>query len=148
MTTTTTTWGDVAAAAAPVDSPEAAPEKARVHARMRARGYRSLPVAGKVGDLARTAGADLRSAWWTPASLPTLAQAWAERMPDRDRVPGNNAVLYRGWVAYNHSIALAVPALALVVVGLLTPVVFAARHPARLGLAVVISIPLIVLLAR
>lgn len=136
------TISDVFAAAAPAaersDSPEAAAGRVRVHARMRARGYRSLSVVRKIVDVAAVVWADLRSAWWTPVSLPTLRQAWAARMPDRDRVPGDNALLYRGWVAYNHSVALAVPALALALVGLLTPLVWAARHPARFVLTAVI----------
>lgn len=148
MTTTTTTWSDVAAAAAPSDSQDATADRPRVHARMRAREYRSLPVAGKVADVARTAAGDLASAWWMPASLPTLQQAWADRMPDRERVPGGNEALYRGWVAYNHTVGLVVPAVAVLIVGLLTPLVWAARHPARLGLAVALITPLIVLLAQ
>lgn len=148
MTTTTTTWSDVAAAAAPADSQEATPDRPRVHARMRARGYRSLPVAGKVADWAAVAGADFASAWWTPTSLPTLQTAWAERMPDRGRVPGDNGLLYAGWVVYNHTVALAVPAAVLAVVGVLTPLVWVARHPARLVLAALIAAPLVVLLAR
>lgn len=142
-----TTLSDVFAAAAPADSHEATPNRPRVHARMRTREYRSPRVVSKVADVARTAGADLVSAWWMPASLPTLQRAWADRMPDRETVPGGNEALYRGWVAYNHTVGLAVPAVAVLVVGLLTPLVWAARHPARLGLAIALITPLIVLLA-
>lgn len=117
---------------------KAAPDRARVHARMRAREYRSLPVVGKVAgifaDWAVQAWADLRAAWWTPASLPTLARAWSERMPDRERVPGNNGLLFGGWVLYSHTVGLAVPAAVAALVGVLAPVVWAARHPARLAL--------------
>jgi hypothetical protein len=60
-------------------------------------------------------------------------------MPDRDRVPGDNSVLYAGWVAYNWTVGLAVPLAALAVVGTLTPLLWIARHPARLLLAAVIT---------
>ncbi|MER7280453.1 hypothetical protein ABT369_39050 [Dactylosporangium sp. NPDC000244] len=93
----------------------------------------------------RQTWADLRDAWWTPASLPTFSTAWAERMPDRDRVPGGNAALYASWVAYNWSVGLAVPLAALAVVGLLTPILWIARHPARLLLAAVITTALVAL---
>jgi hypothetical protein len=82
--------------------------------------------------------ADVREAWWAPASLPTVQRAWANRMPDRDRVPGGNALLYGGWVGYNHTLGLAVPALATAVIGLLSMLVWAATHPARLVLTVTI----------
>jgi hypothetical protein len=85
------------------------------------------------------AWADLRDAWWTPASLPTFRTAWAERIPDRDRVPGGNAALYHGWTVYNHTIGLAAPLAALLIVGTLTPLLWIARHPARLLLAAVIT---------
>lgn len=101
------------------------------HARMRARGYRSLPVLDKIRDRWAVAVEDLRSAWFMPASVPTVQDAWATRLPDRDRVPGSNGALYAGWLVYNHTVALAVPALAVAVVGVLTPVVWAAAHPAR-----------------
>ncbi|MGI5247625.1 hypothetical protein [Dactylosporangium sp. CA-139066] len=91
----------------------------------------------------RQALADLRDAWWTPAALPTFSTAWAERMPDRDRVPGGNTALYAGWIAYNHTVGLAVPLAALAVVGVLTPLLWIARHPARLLLAAVITTALI-----
>jgi hypothetical protein len=58
-------------------------------------------------------------------------------------VPGGSDLLYRGWVVYNHTLALAVPALALALVGALTPAVWIARHPARLTLFLLIAIPLI-----
>jgi hypothetical protein len=133
-----TTLSDAFAAAVPDGNAAAAIDKPRVHARMRAREYRSLSVVRKIGEAGQLAVADLRAAWWTPTSLPTLARAWADRMPDRERVPCGNAVLYRGWVAYNHTVALAVPAVVLAVVGVLTPAVWAARHPARLVLTAVI----------
>ncbi|GAA0719691.1 hypothetical protein Drose_05995 [Dactylosporangium roseum] len=124
-----------AAAADAAADPAERPEKARVHARMRAREYRSLSV---LVNFRRQVWADLRDAWWMPASLPTFQTAWAERMPDRDRVPGGNGVLYAGWVAYNHTVGLLIPAVALAVVGALTPILWAARHPARLALLTVI----------
>jgi RES domain-containing protein len=88
---------------------------------------------------------DLRDAWFMPASLPTFSTAWAERMPDRDTVPGSNAALYAGWVLYNHSVGLLIPAVALAVVGTLTVLLWIARHPARAALAVLLAVPLYLL---
>lgn len=116
---------------------------ARAHARMRAREYRSLSVWGKVKSVWDYLLDDIRSAWWMPASLPTLQRAWAARFPDRERVPGGNALLYGGWVAYNHTLGLALPAVALAAVGGLTALVWAARHPARLLLTGLITTALI-----
>lgn len=113
-------------------------EKARAHVHARAR-VRSLPVTVKIRDVFRLVWADVRSAWWTPASLPTLTAAWAERMPDRESVPGGNALLYGGWVVYNHTLRLALTAAALVVVGALTAVVWMAQHPARLVLFTIVA---------
>jgi hypothetical protein len=52
-------------------------------------------------------------------------------------------VLYGGWVVYNHTVALAVPAVAVALVGALTPLVWVAQHPARLILAALIAAPLV-----
>jgi hypothetical protein len=117
--------------------------RARVATTQRDRKYLGLLAAG-----VRTAVLDLRAAWWIPASLPTLRQAWTQRIPDRATVPGDNSVLYAGWIAYNHTIGLLVPTVALAVVGGLTPVVWAARHPARLILTALIAVPLYVLIFR
>src|SRR5690554_7957922 len=108
-------------------APETAPERTGPHARMRARDYRSLPVVGKVRALAAAAVADLRAAWWTPASLPTLRQAWVERIPDRDRVPGGSRPLWVAWLGYSHTVGLAVPALAVAAAGALTALVWVAQ---------------------
>jgi len=131
------------AAAVPAPSESAAGVRVRGRAR---EGYRSptVMVNGLVG-WGRQTWADLRDAWWTPASLPTFQTAWAERMPDRDTVPGNNTALYYSWVAYNHTVGLAVPATVILLVGALTPLVWLARHPARLLLAAVITTALIAL---
>ncbi len=118
-------------AAAAVPKRRLRPSNAGVGPRARARGT-SVP---RVTARLKTIGADVVSAWWLPASLPTLSAAWADRTPDRSRVPGDNTVLYRGWLVYNHTVGLAVPAAALAVVGVLTPLVWVARHPARLLLA-------------
>ncbi len=125
------------------------PEAASVSAagvRVRGRARESIKVTeryGKIGGVfvlwGRQAWADLREAWWTPAALPTFSTAWTERMPDRDRVPGNNSLLYGGWVVYNLTVGLAVPAAVILLVGALTPLVWIARHPARLLLAAVIT---------
>lgn len=144
MTTTTVSEALAAATAGgnpPGNAPEAIQREAVQPGRRagaRARDYRSLPVVGKlagwVAGWALQAWADLRSAWWTPQSLPTVRRAWSERIPDRGRVPGDNPLLYGGWLVYNHTVALVVPLAATVVVGALTPLVWAARHPARLAL--------------
>lgn len=136
---------DVAAAEVPAP-PSAEGQRARAHARMRAREYPSPSVmVNTLVGWGRQAGADLRGAWFMPASLPTFQTAWTERMPDRERVPGDNGALYAGWIAYNHSVGLLIPAVALAVVGLLTAVLWIARHPARLLLAAVITTALIAL---
>jgi hypothetical protein len=124
-------------AAAVPSKPKAAPN-AQAHARMRARA--SVPsVTGRFNIM----WADLRSCWWMPASLPTVAQAWRERVPDLSRVPAENLVLHRAWVIHNHTVGLAVPVVAIGVVGLLTPLVWVARHPARLILTLALLTPLV-----
>lgn len=139
MTISSAFGGSVPAAAVPA-APTVRLEKARPHARMRAREYgsRSVLVNTFVG-WGRQTWSDLRDAWFMPASLPTFQVAWAERMPDRDTIPGSNAALYAGWVVYNHSIGFAVPLLALAIVGTLTPILWIVRHPARLLLAAIIT---------
>ena len=140
--------GSAAAAAGPA-APTVRLEKARPHARMRAREYgsRSVMVNTFVG-WGRQTWSDLRDAWFMPASLPTFQVAWAERMPDRDTVPGSNAALYAGWILYNHTLGLLIPAVALAVVGALTPILWIARHPARLLLTAVITTALYALTLR
>lgn len=137
--------------------PRSGGEEARVHARMRTRDdslpsvtaaaavdtpdeAAKEPLADRFGDWFAAVAADFRTAWWTPDSLPTLSQAWREAFPDRSRVPGDSPFLYWPWVVYNH-VALLVPLLALVVVGVLTPAVWIVRHPARLALAAIIAAP-------
>lgn len=139
MTISSAFPADVAAAAGPA-TPAERTERARPHARMRALGYgsRSVLVNSFVG-WGRQAGADLRDAWFMPASLPTFQRAWAERMPDRDTVPGSNGALYAGWVLYNHTVGLAIPTVALALVGAITPLLWIARHPARLALFLIIT---------
>ncbi len=139
MTISSAFGGNPAAATHPAPPVEGV-EEARLHARMRAREYGSRSVlVNSLVDWGRQTGADLRDAWFMPASLPTFKVAWAERIPDRDTVPGSNGFLYWGWVAYNHSFGLAVPLLALAVVGTLTPILWIFRHPARLLLTAIIT---------
>lgn len=124
---------DVAAA------PAAQSDRARVRARVaRARVSPRSVLVNSFAGWGRQTWTDLRDAWFMPASLPTFRTAWLERMPDRDRVPGSNAALYAGWVAYNHTVGLVIPAVALAVVGLITPLLWIVRHPARLLLTAVI----------
>lgn len=138
--TISSAFGGSTAAADVAVAPVAPKERARAHDRMRAREYGSRSVlVNSFAGWGRQTWADLRDAWFMPASLPTFQRAWAERMPDRDTVPGSNGALYAGWVAYNHSVGLVIPAVALAVVGLITPLLWIARHPARLLLTAVIT---------
>lgn len=138
--TISSAFGGSVAAADVAAAPTVRLAHARTPARMRAREYGSRSVlVNTFAGWGRHTWTDLRDAWFMPESLPTLRDAWADRIPDRDLVPGSNAVLYAGWVAYNHSIGLAVPLLALAVVGVLTPILWIARHPARLLLALTIT---------
>jgi RES domain-containing protein len=91
--------------------------------------------------------ADVRTSWWTPQSLPTVRQAWNGRIPDPDRVPGGHRGLRVAWLAYNSTAGVAIPAVVALIVGALTALVWAARHPARLLLTVLIVIPVVVLAA-
>jgi hypothetical protein len=134
-------------AAMPDGSPKIAPTAPQVRARMRARGYRSPSVKDKLVGLWDTLSADLRSAWWTPTSLPTVARAWSERMPDRAKVPGDSRLFYGVWVLSNHTVGLLVPAAVTGLVGALTPLVWAARHPARLLLAASIVVTVVALIS-
>ncbi len=77
------TAADVAAA------PAAPKEKARPHARMRARDT-SLR---RVTHGFKVMRADLLDSWWTPQSLPTVKRAWGKRIPDREGGPGKNVFL-------------------------------------------------------
>jgi hypothetical protein len=85
-------------------------------------------VAKVRGFFART-GDDLADAWWTPESLPAI---------ERDRVPGGNAVLYGGWVAYQHAVAIPAVAVIHAAVGVLNIALWLVLHPARLLLASIV----------
>lgn len=112
----------------PGGSGSAAEGDVGVHARTRA----SLAAHGSLDKITGWVASEARTWWWTPESLPTLARVWADRMPDRERVPGNNPGLYWAWVVYNHTVGLLVTAAALTAVGFLTMAVWVVRHPARL----------------
>lgn len=112
---------------------------ARAHARMRTRG----PIVRRVTAWLNIMWADLRDCWWLPASIPPLRKAWAERVPDLSRVPGENPALHRAWVVYNHTLGLLAPAVAVGIVAALTPAVWIVLHPARLGLALLLLTPLV-----
>ncbi len=124
-----------AAAAMPAAAPVRLEREARPHVRTRAQ----EPSVHRVTAAARVMWADLQAAWWLPESIPTVEEAWADRFPDRDRVPGNSDLLWRGWVVWNHTIGVAAPLLAAAVGGLLAPAVFVLRHPARFGLLLAIT---------
>lgn len=143
MTISDAFGGSPAAAASPA-APTVRLEKAHPHARMRAREYGSRSVmVNTFAGWGRQTWSDLREAWWTPAALPTFQTAWAQRMPDRDRIPGNSNTLYWGWAVYNHTVGLAVPLAAVVLVGVITPILWIVAHPARLLLAAVIITALV-----
>jgi hypothetical protein len=117
---------------------------ARGPARPRAR----IPITlsdSKWGDWGRRLADDLRSKWYWPESLPRLGEVWATRIPDRSSVPGENGVLYAGWLVYNHTFRLAVPVMALIVVGAATGALWIADHPARFLLAASIVTPLLII---
>ncbi len=130
------------AAAVPVAAPVRLEKEARAHARMRTRDA-SVP---RVTAAANRVWADLRESWWLPASAPTITQAWRDRMPDPERVPGGSDLLYGAWMAYNHAALIPVAVFNLLV-GVLTPVLFVLRHPARLALALLIVVPIAVAVA-
>lgn len=141
----TTTFSDVFEAAElggmPGGSPEVDDDRARLGPGPRARISTTEgdgKIWARVTSWGATVAADIREAWWTPPSLPTVQQAWTRRMPDRTAVPGGNGLLYGGWVAYNHTIGLAVPAVATALIGALAMFVWAAVHPARFLLAATI----------
>jgi hypothetical protein len=77
---------------------------------------------------------DLHSAWLWDAHGPSLRQLWQTRIPTLEQVPGENPVLHKAWIGYNH-IALLV----------IVPALFAlwvACHPARLLYVLPIAVPL------
>lgn len=115
------------------------PGRAGARARVHTRGYRSPAVVGKVRGWSATAWVDLRSSWWTPASLPTLSQVWAERNPSLDRVPARHRGLWLAWRAYAHVVPPLVVLMVTGLLGVLTPLVWVARHPARLLLALALA---------
>ncbi len=101
---------------------------------------------GKVVRVAKVMWADLCDSWWLPASVPTVVEAWRDCEPDLDRVPGGSELLRTAWMAYNYA-ALVPVALFNLLVGVLTPVLFVLRHPARLALALLVVVPVVVAVA-
>jgi hypothetical protein len=132
-----------AAAAVPAAAPVSFKQEARPHVRMRTRST-SVP---RVTAAAKVMWSDLRESWWLPESVPTVVEAWQTRWPDRDTVPGNSEVLYTAWSVYNHTLALPAVAVLNLLVGVLTPLVFVLRHPARLALALLVVVPIVVAVA-
>lgn len=128
---------DVAAA------PVTLQKRAQAGPRARAQG----PSVPRVTAAAKVMWADLRESWWLPASVPTVAKAWSQRWPDRERVPGGSDVLYTAWAVYNHTLMLPVVALLNLAVGVLTPVVWVLLNPARLALLALVAIPIVVAVA-
>ncbi len=123
------------AAAVPAAAPVRLQKEARPHARMRPRDT-SVP---RVTAAAKVMWSDLQGSWWLPSSVPTVVEAWRTRWPDRDKVPGGSDALYVAWAVYNHTLALPAVAVFNLLVGVLTPLLFVLRHPARLALAAVLA---------
>ena len=145
---TATTYSDAFPAADIGSGPAVEAERARVDAHARAR----IPATERDGKISRLRGfvgtvwSDIRSAWWAPASLPTVRQAWTQRVPDRTRVPGDNGLLYGGWWVYNHFAALPLITVITGVVGALGVAGWVLLNPARIGLAIVIAAPIAALI--
>ncbi len=118
-------------------------KKAQAGPRARAQGT-SVPW---VTAAAKVVWSDLRESWWLPASVPTVVKAWADRFPERDRVPGGSDALWMAWAVYNHAVMLPVVALMNLTVGLVTPVVWVLLNPARLALLLLVAVPLVVAVA-
>ena len=123
------------AAARPAAAPVRLEKKARPHVRMRAQDA-SVP---RVTAAAKVMWSDLLESWWLPGSIPTVAKAWSDRFPERDRVPGGSDALWMAWAVYNHAVMLPVVALLNVAVGVLTPLVWALLNPVRLALLLLIA---------
>lgn len=109
----------------------------RAHVPARAKGYRSLPVVGKVIDWFRTWQADADGFWVWDGRPPTPRELWRQRIPDRDRVPGRNAALWWLWIVANHAV-LPLACFAAFLLWLLL-------HPLRLVLAAVVGGPIVLI---
>jgi len=133
MTTASEAFAAPVAGGGRVSGPIAAADAPRAPELMRARGYRSLSVFGKVHRAWSTVRADVAGAWPWRGSAPTLRELWLARIPALDRVPGNNRPLWLGWVVFNH--------VALVVTAVVAPALWLLHHPARLGLALLLCSP-------
>lgn len=131
------------AAAGAAAAPVMLKKKAGAGPRARAQGA-SVP---RVTTAAKVVWADLRESWWLPESIPTVVDMWRDRTPDVDRVPGGSELLHRAWSVYNVAVALPVVALLNLLVGVLTPVVFVLRHPARFLLAALVVAPIVAAVA-
>jgi hypothetical protein len=142
----TTTYSEVFPAAEPLGmpsgSPEAATDRPRVDAHARARlatTQRDGKILARVRRAGHTVAADFRTAWWTPASLPTVAHVWHNLTPDIERVPGKSDVLQGFWTAYNIFVALPAVLLATGLIGALSTAAWVLTNPARAGLAFVLT---------
>lgn len=116
------------------ETPTTAPTAGRTAAVVRKVADRA-GVAAKVRYAAGAVAYDVRTAWPWHGDPPTLADLWAARIPDLDRVPGANRALHAAWVVFNH--------LALVWTALLAIPLWVLQHPARTLLAALVTAPLI-----
>lgn len=123
-----------------IDSNSAQAEGAGTRGRVRAR-VAATDSDGKVFAGVKSAGAavasDLRHAWLWHGTPPTLADLWTRRIPDLEKVPGQNRVLWSAWLAHNH-IALVLTAPAYMALWIV-------QHPAYLLLTALVTAPLIAL---
>lgn len=125
--------GQFPAAGASTEQTEGAGARARVRARLSDTlrdSNRSWPV-----RFARTVAADFAGAWWWHGSPPSLAELWANRIPDLNCVPGRNRLLWAAWAVYNHAVAA--------VMAVTYPVLWWAAHPARMLLTAAVAVPLL-----
>lgn len=135
----------VTVAAARISAETGDSDTPRVGACVRAREYTRTTSTGKrLAAALRIMWADIRGSWWAPASLPTISAAWAHRVPDRSRVPGDSPILWWGWVAWTHSVGLVAPVAGAALMGMVGTAVWVLSHPARFVGAVALTTPWII----
>lgn len=141
MTTASEAFGAPVGVGGNVSAPVADVRVPQPHAGMRARGYRSLSVFGKVHRAASVTWADVSGAWPWRESPPALRQVWASARPAVEAVPAKHKGLHAGWVVWNYTVALPSTFVLYVAAWLL-------QHPARAGLTAALLIPLMFVIFR
>lgn len=97
----------------------------------------AVPAMNVVKPALSAARSDLANAWVWRGSPPTLADLWANRVPDREAVPGQNRALWTAWIVFNH--------LALIWTALLAVPLWVLQHPARTLLAAAVVAPIVLI---